>query len=97
MNLIGAGRAAQSGRGYISQPITNAAAMKPPNIIAPRRACCRGIVAQQDGEDQRDEEGEQRQQEEVIGHLRPIAMSNASSITRKFSRPATIMNVLPYS
>ena len=30
-------------------------------------------------------------------HLRLIAMSNASRITRKLSRPAVIRNVLPYS
>ena len=71
--------------------------MKPPNIMPPSRSCARDVVAQQHGEDQRHEEREEHEQQNVIGHFRPMAMSKASRMTRKFSRPATIMNVLPYS
>ena len=55
------------------------------------------LVAHDDRQHQRDKEREQRQQQEVIGHLRPIATSKASRITREFNRPATIMKQLPYS
>src|SRR5688572_32498525 len=56
-----------------------------------------GLVAQQHREDNRHQEREDRHQQEMACHLRPMAMSNASRMTRKFSRPATMRKVLPYS
>ena len=55
------------------------------------------ILAHQCGEGDRHEHREQRHQSQVRRHLRPCAMSKASSTTSMFSRPATIMNALPYS
>src|SRR5215212_727482 len=56
-----------------------------------------GFVAQEDREDERHEEREEHERQEVAGHLRPMPMSKASRITRKFSRPATMRKQLPYS
>ena len=38
-----------------------------------------------------------REQRQVVVHFRPCAMSKASRTTSMFSRPATMMKVLPYS
>ena len=46
------------------------------------------IVTHQHGEHDRDEKRKEASSRKMTGHLRPIAMSNASRITRKFSRPA---------
>ena len=56
-----------------------------------------GIVAHQRRERDGNEEREQQEQSEVGGHLRPCAMSYASSTTSMFNSPATMMNAFPYS
>src|SRR4051812_35721911 len=55
------------------------------------------FVAQQHGEHQRHEEREQRHQPEMTHgpYFLPMATSKASTMTRKFSSPAVIRNVLP--
>ena len=55
------------------------------------------LVASQRCKHDRDEQREERHQCEMTGHLRPCAISNASRTTSMLSRPATIMNALPYS
>src|SRR5690606_16270583 len=58
------------------------------------------VVAQQHGENRRDEEGEEQQHAEMRPHdhpFRPAAMSKASNATSRFNRPATMRKVLPYS
>ena len=86
-----------SGSGYISQPSTTAVATNPPNIIAAVPNLLARIVPHQRRKHDGHEEREEGQQQEVTGHLRPIAISKASRITRKFKSPATIRKVLPYS
>src|SRR5688572_9960764 len=55
-------------------------------------------LAQEASEHRRHTEGKhQHQHQMALHHLRPIAMSNASMTTSKFSRPATMRKVLPYS
>ena len=61
-----------SGNGYISQPSTSAAAMNPPNIIAPVRSCARGSSRSSTAKDERHEKRKQHEQQEVAGHLRPM-------------------------
>jgi hypothetical protein len=64
------------------------------------------IVPQQGRKHDRDEEREKDQKKEMRVHgearfsaayLRPLAMSQASQTTSRFSSPATMTKVLPYS
>src|SRR5436190_21196039 len=56
------------------------------------------LVAHQRAEDDRDEQREDDHQPDVRGaHLRPCAMSKASSTTSMFIRPETMRKALPYS
>ena len=48
------------------------------------------------GEHDGDEQREDHHEPEMTGHFRPFAMSNASSTTSMFRRPAAMMKVLPY-
>ena len=91
-----------SERQRVHQPAdrTSATARNPPNISPPSPHLLARIVAQQRGEHRRNQEREQTRsrgewsrpirQRRWRRHLRPIATSNASRMTRKFSSPATM-------
>ncbi len=55
------------------------------------------LIAHERRKHDRHEQREDHHQSEVAGHLRPLAMSNASRTTSMLSSPATITKVFPYS
>ena len=66
---------------------TTAAATKPPNIIAPVRSCARGSSRISVAKTSDTKNANSTSSRKWTGHLRPIAMSKASSTTSEFSRP----------